>query len=203
MEDILPDKPKGIEDIAQWWRDGIQGDREADGSISPEKADAIIALTGNIIEAIEKKLYSRERLLTSLQNATDELIQGQDEAPTSERLTGLSRAAFGRLREVLGQMNQEAHDLRSIIQDDTTRDIPDRWPLKKIAGARGVSPSTISIYIGQIRAEDADKPEAERRIKTPKGGHLTDAEYQHLCKFIDTKTPRPKARRKPTRKRRV
>lgn len=131
---------------------------------------------------------------------------GVPEADPAINVPGSVRLILSELSQALDDLDSEkvtSEDLRGRVEIISTQGLPDLWPLGEIASALGITKSTVSIYVSQMRAEDAHLPEAQRRIQTPSGGQLTQQEYEKLRAFVKGKVPRPKARRKPSKKRRV
>lgn len=121
-----------------------------------------------------------------------EVEKGEVEKRLRETASNLEKSE----RQRKNTERQAAH-LYNEWDADAPRTAPEkRFSLEEIGAQMGlIGKSTVSTYIKQLRAEDATKPEGERRIQTPKGGQLTVKEIKELKKFVALKVQRPNGRR--------
>jgi chromosome segregation ATPase len=145
------------------------------------------------LQSLKQAQNRVEPLLQQLGQARVELQELSRRAEAGEIEAGELQKQLQKTTSKLEKAERKALSLRRQL-DDTDGIIKDRFSLEEISAELGLEENTISTYIGQMRRADADKPEAERRIKTPKYGHLTRPEVNHVRDFADSKAKRLKAR---------
>lgn len=148
------------------------------------------------METIRRKSFDRLLILNQtradLEALSHQLDAGNMEAgEVQERL----RKALSNLEK----MEKQVTHLHNELDAEAPRTAPKkRFSLLEIGAEMGIGESTVSTYIGQIRAEDANKGHDKQRIKTPKGGQLTREEIKVLKAFAAKKVKRPNRRRLKT-----
>lgn len=147
------------------------------------------------METARMKSVDRLEVIEQAQRELEALLR-QFEAGEVE--TGEIKGQLQRTTSALEKAERQKGHLSQELEAEATKDdfAEPRLTLEQIEAETLLARSTLSGYVDEIRKEDADKPEDERRIKTPKGGQLLRSEVKELKKFLENHPKRPNRRKK-------